>query len=352
MKVRLKIKNKKCFWMKTQILSQNDTLTAAKILNAGGVVAIPTETVYGLAANAFNNAAVRKIFGAKGRPSDNPLIVHISQVDEIYALVQDFTEDAQKLAEAFWPGPLTIILKKSDAISKIVSGGLDSVALRLPEHPVARKIINKTGLPLVAPSANTSGRPSPTSAAHVIADLGGKIDAVVDAGRCKFGVESTVISLCEAVPKILRPGAVTLEQIRCVLGNAEIDNAVLNPIEDGVRPISPGTKYKHYAPRADVTILKGTRGAYIDYINNNCSGKNIVALCYDEDIPYLKVSAISYGKEADSTLQAEKLFDSLRAIDKIEGVDAVYARCPSKCGIGLAVYNRLLRAAGFHIIEI
>lgn len=338
--------------MKTQILSQNDTLAAAKILKAGGVVAIPTETVYGLAANAFNNEAVKKIFIAKGRPSDNPLIVHISQVDEIYALVHDFTAEAQKLAEAFWPGPLTIILKKSDAISKIVSGGLDSVAIRLPGHPVARRIIREAGFPLVAPSANTSGSPSPTSAAHVIADLDEKIDAVVDVGRCKFGVESTVISLCEAVPKILRPGAVTLEQIKCTLGNVEIDNAVLNPLSKGVRPISPGTKYKHYAPKVEVVILKGDRGAYIDYINSDHSGKNVVALCYDEDLPFLNVPAISYGKESDSTLQAEKLFDSLRAIDKIEDVDIVYARCPSKCGIGLAVYNRLLRAAGFRIIEI
>lgn len=337
--------------MKTQILSQDDTLAAAKILKAGGVVAIPTETVYGLAANAFNDAAVKKIFIAKGRPSDNPLIVHISQVDEIYALVQDFTAEAQKLVEAFWPGPLTIILKKSDAISKIVSGGLDSVAIRLPGHPIARKIIREAGFPLVAPSANTSGSPSPTSAAHVIADLGRKIDAVVDAGHCKFGVESTVISLCGAVPKILRPGAVTLEQIRCILGNAEIDNAVLNPLSKGVCPISPGTKYKHYAPKAEVIILKGDRGAYVDYINSDHSGKNVAALCYDEDLPFLNVPAISYGKASDSTLQAEKLFDSLRAIDKIEGVDIVYARCPSQSGIGLAVYNRLIRAAGFRIIE-
>lgn len=338
--------------METQILSHDDTLAAAKILKAGGVVAIPAETVYGLAANAFDDAAVKKIFRAKGRPSDNPLIVHISQVDEIYALVQDFAAEAQKLAEAFWPGPLTIILKKSDAISQTVSGGLDSVAIRLPGHAIARKIIREAGFPLVAPSANTSGRPSPTSAAHVIADLGGKIDAIVDAGRCKFGLESTVISLCEGIPKILRPGAVTPEQIRCILGNAEIDNAVLNPLEGGVQPISPGTKYKHYAPKADVIILKCDRGAYIDYINSDRSGKNVAALCYDEDLPYLNVPAISFGKEAELNLQAEQLFDSLRAIDKIDGVDIVYARCPSQCGIGLAVYNRLLRAAGFHIIEI
>lgn len=338
--------------MKTQILSQGDTLAAAKILKAGGVVAIPTETVYGLAANAFDYAAVKKIFIAKGRPSDNPLIVHISEVDEIYNLVQNFTEEAQKLAEAFWPGPLTVILKKSGVISKIVSGGLDSVAVRLPGHPVARKIIREAGFPLVAPSANTSGSPSPTSAAHVIADLDGKIDAIVDAGSCKVGVESTVVSLCEDVPKILRPGAVTFDQLNRVLDNVEIDNTVLNPLGDGVLPISPGTKYRHYAPNAKVIILKGGREAYINYINNIRPGKNIAALCYDEDVPCLNVPAISYGKEYDPNLQAEKLFDALREVDKIENVDTIYARCPAQNGIGLAVYNRLLRAAGFNVVEI
>ncbi len=338
--------------MKTQILSQDDTLAATKILKAGGVVAIPTETVYGLAANAFDDAAVKKIFIAKGRPSDNPLIVHISKVDEIYDLVQDFTSEAQKLAETFWPGPLTIILKKSAAISKIVSGGLGSVAVRLPGHPVARKIISKARFPLVAPSANTSGSPSPTSAAHVIADLGGKIDAVVDADTCKVGIESTVVSLCGDVPKILRPGAVTFDQLNQVLGNVKIDDAVLNPLGEGVRPISPGTKYRHYAPKAKLIILKGDRGAYIDYINKLRLDKNAAALCYDEDIPYLNVPAIPYGRESDPNLQAERLFGALRAIDKIENVDTVYARCPSQSGIGLAVYNRLLRAAGFNVVEI
>ncbi len=338
--------------MKTQILSQDDTLAATKILKAGGVVAIPTETVYGLAANAFDDAAVKKIFIAKGRPSDNPLIVHISKVDEIYDLVQDFTSEAQKLAETFWPGPLTIILKKSAAISKIVSGGLGSVAVRLPGHPVARKIISEARFPLVAPSANTSGSPSPTSAAHVIADLGGKIDAVVDADSCKVGIESTVVSLCGDVPKILRPGAVTFDQLNQVLGNVKIDDAVLNPLGEGVRPISPGTKYRHYAPKAKLIILKGDRGAYIDYINKLRLNKNAAALCYDEDIPYLNVPAIPYGRESDPNLQAERLFGALRAIDKIENVDTVYARCPSQSGIGLAVYNRLLRAAGFNVVEI
>ncbi len=338
--------------MKTQILSQDDTLAATKILKAGGVVAIPTETVYGLAANAFDDAAVKKIFIAKGRPSDNPLIVHISKVDEIYDLVQDFTSEAQKLAETFWPGPLTIILKKSAAISKIVSGGLGSVAVRLPGHPVARKIISEARFPLVAPSANTSGSPSPTSAAHVIADLGGKIDAVVDADSCKVGIESTVVSLCGDVPKILRPGAVTFDQLNQVLGNVKIDDAVLNPLGEGVRPISPGTKYRHYAPKAKLIILKGDSGAYIDYINKLRLDKNAAALCYDEDIPYLNVPAIPYGRESDPNLQAERLFGALRAIDKIENVDTVYARCPSQSGIGLAVYNRLLRAAGFNVVEI
>lgn len=337
--------------MNTQMLSAKDTQVAAKILREGGLVAIPTETVYGLAANALDENAVRKIFVAKGRPSDNPLIVHISKVEEIKALVRDFTPDAQRLAEAFWPGPLTIILKKSDAIPDVISGGLDTVAIRLPAHPVAREIIEAAGCPLAAPSANLSGSPSPTRASHVIDDLSGKIDAIVDAGACEVGLESTVISLCTTVPRVLRPGAVTVEQLRKVLGNVEVDAAVLSQLEKNVAPTSPGMKYKHYAPRAKVAIINGSREQYISYINTH-GDSNVAALCYEEDAADIAVTTVTYGSEADPSVQATKLFDALRKCDELAGIDLIYARCPSQRGVGLAVYNRLLRAAGFDVINL
>lgn len=337
--------------IKTQILSAQDTQVAAKILRKGGIVAIPTETVYGLAANALDENAVRKIFVAKGRPSDNPLIVHISKVEEIEALVRDFTPEAQRLAEAFWPGPLTIILKKSDVIPDVISGGLDTVAIRLPAHHVAREIIKEAGCPLAAPSANLSGSPSPTKASHVIDDLSGKIDAIVDAGACEVGLESTVISLCTRVPRVLRPGAVTIEQLRKVLCNVEVDAAVLSQLEKNVAPASPGMKYKHYAPRAKVVIINGSREQYINYVNAH-GDSNVAALCYDEDAADIAVSTVTYGSELDSTEQATMLFDALRKCDELDGINLVYARCPSQDGVGLAVYNRLLRAAGFDMIKL
>ena len=337
--------------IKTQILSEKDVAVAAQILKSGGLVAIPTETVYGLAADALNETAVKKIFAAKGRPSDNPLIVHISEVDEIYNLVSEFTKEAQKLADAFWPGPLTMILKKSSAIPNIISGGLDSVAIRLPDNVVARKIIKEAGCPLAAPSANLSGSPSPTKAEHVISDLFGKIDAIIDSGICNIGVESTVISLCTEIPKILRPGAITLRQLQNILGEVDVDAAVLNKLDENAQPLSPGMKYKHYAPKAKVIILNGSREKYINYVNDHASN-TVAALCYDEDVKDLKTAVITFGRENDLNSQAEKLFNALREIDKMSNIDVVYSRCPAKEGIGLAVYNRLIRAAGFDIINL
>lgn len=337
--------------IKTQILSEKDVAVAAKILKSGGLVAVPTETVYGLAANALNESAVQKIFAAKGRPSDNPLIVHISEIDEIYNLVSEFPDKAQKLADAFWPGPLTMILKKSQVVPNVISGGLDSVAIRLPANSVARKIIKEAGCPLAAPSANLSGSPSPTKTTHVIADLFGKIDAIVDAGTCNVGVESTVISLCTDIPKILRPGAVTPEQLRNVLGDVEIDAAVLSKLDENSKPLSPGMKYKHYAPKAKVIILNGSCEKYVNFVNDYASHP-VAALCYEEDVKDLKIPAITFGKENDLKSQAELLFDALRKIDELNQIEVVYARCPDQNGIGLAVYNRLIRAAGFNIIDL
>lgn len=324
---------------------------AAKIIQNGGIAAIPTETVYGLAANALDGNAVSKIFKAKGRPQDNPLIVHICELSGWYPLVKDIPEAALKLAEAFWPGPLTVILPKSDIIPAEVSAGLSTVAVRMPSHPIARALIRAAGLPLAAPSANVSGSPSPTSAKHVLNDLNGKIDAVIDGGVCTVGVESTVISLADKTPCLLRPGGITPEQLKAVLGKIDIDPAVFSSLGTGEKPSSPGMKYKHYAPKARVIILKGSLEAFINFVKANAS-ESAAVLCFDGEDRMMPVPAVSYGRENAPAEQAQKLFDALRAVDEIPGTDKVYARCPIASGLGLAVYNRLLRAASFEVIEL
>ena len=340
--------------MQTQLLQADAPgaiQTAAAILQNGGLVGIPTETVYGLAANALDGAAVAKIFAAKGRPMDNPLIVHISHFEQIYDLVREVPEAAKKLAEQFWPGPLTIILPKSARIPDEVSAGLDTVAVRFPSHPVARAVIDAAGVPLAAPSGNLSGHPSPTTAAHVMNDMDGRIEAVLDGGPCSVGVESTVVTLAEQPPRLLRPGGITLEQLRGVLGQVEMDDAVLHPLADGKRAASPGMKYKHYSPKANVIILDGSLEHYIDYVNTH-AGDGVAALCYDGEDKALQVPSICYGGEEDCGEQARELFDALRELDERLHAKTVYARCPEPEGVGLAVYNRLIRAAGFEVIDV
>lgn len=340
--------------MQTQLLQADvagSVEAAAAILRNGGLVGIPTETVYGLAANALNGSAVAKIFVAKGRPMDNPLIVHISHFDQIYGLVREVPDAAKQLAEHFWPGPMTIILPKSARIPDEVSAGLDTVAVRFPSHPVARAVIDAAGVPLAAPSANLSGHPSPTTAAHVMNDMDGRIEAVLDGGTCSVGVESTVVTLAEQPPRLLRPGGITLEQLRSVLGWVEMDDAVLRPLADGKRASSPGMKYKHYSPKANVIIMGGSLEHYIDYVNAHM-GDGVAALCYDGEDASLRVPAICYGGESDCSEQARELFDALRELDEQLHAKTVYARCPEPEGVGLAVYNRLIRAAGFEVINI
>ena len=339
--------------MQTLLLNANDVKairTAGSILKNGGLVGIPTETVYGLAADALNGTAVAKIFKAKGRPQDNPLIVHISEFSQLNRLVKAVPEQAKQLAERFWPGPLTIILPKSDIIPDEVSAGLPTVAVRFPVHPAARAVIDAAGTPLAAPSANLSGHPSPTTAAHVIADLNGKIDAVLDGGTCAVGVESTVITLATSTPCLLRPGGITLEQLRSVLGRVDMDDAVLNPLPKGVKASSPGMKYKHYSPKANVIILDGSYESYKNYVNSH-KEEGIVALCYNGEEKELKVPAVCYGGEDDCSEQARELFDALRELDDLNA-HTVFARCPEPQGVGLAVYNRLIRAAGFEVIHL
>lgn len=337
--------------MKTLYLNEQNIEmipTACKILRNGGLVAIPTETVYGLAANALDGEAVRKIFVAKGRPQDNPLIVHISSLDEIEPLVLKVDPRIYPLAERFWPGPLTVIMKKSELIPDEVSAGLDTVAIRMPSHPVARKIIAKSGLPLAAPSANASGRPSPTKASHVIEDLDGRIDAVVDAGECAVGVESTVITLATNPPTLLRPGGITPEQLESVLGEIQISPAVFEKLREGEKAESPGMKYKHYAPRAQVTVIRGSFEKYKKFVLA-CKGK-VCAVCFDGEGSHFE-NFVEYGKENDALSQAQHIFDALREVDAT-GCDSAYVRCPVSDGVGLAVYNRLLRSAAFRVIDL
>lgn len=339
--------------MKTQVLDKSQVDIAAQILKNGGVVGIPTETVYGLAADALNGEAVKKIFQAKGRPMDNPLIVHIADYSDIekYNLVSEIPESAEKLAKAFWPGPLTIIMKRTDVIPPEVSAGLDTVAIRFPAHPLAQQIIKASGTPLAAPSANLSGSPSPTTARHVLNDMDGRIDAVLDGGASEVGVESTVITLAADVPRVLRPGGVTVEELREVLGEVEVDDAVIHHLKEGAVAASPGMKYKHYAPKANVLLLKGGDEAYISYVNAHASD-DVCALCCDEDLLLLKVKTVSLGRRGDYLTHARHLFDCLRRIDENKTIRTVYSRLPSVEGVGLAVYNRLIRAAGFEVIDL
>lgn len=323
----------------------------ASMLKEGKLVAIPTETVYGLAANALDGTTVKKIYEAKGRPSDNPLIVHISEISQWGRLVKEIPENAKKLAESFWPGPLTIILEKSELIPDETSGKLDTVAVRMPLNKIARSIIEKADIPLAAPSANTSGKPSPTKAKYVIEDLYGKVDAIVDGGDCDVGVESTVISLAKGKAVLLRPGGVTVEMIESVIGKIEIADAVYNKLAEDAAAPSPGMKYKHYSPDAKVVIIKGDFPKYKQYLKDNAK-ENDVALCFEEDKNQLSfIKCITYGKENDSFSQAARIFDALRETDETKAQTA-FARFPDMNGMGLAVFNRLVRAAGFNIVEV
>lgn len=318
---------------------------AANVLQQGGLVVLPTETVYGIGANALDREAVADIFAAKGRPQDNPLIVHIADFSDLDGLVAEIPDSVRKLAGAFWPGPLTMIMPRGRYIPDSVSAGLDTVAIRMPSHPVARALIRLAGVPVAAPSANLSGSPSPTTAAHCYADLSGRVDIILDGGRCSVGLESTVLSLAGERPRLLRPGAVTPEQLRELLEDLVIDDAVLHSI-DAAQPVaSPGMKYKHYAPRADITLVHGGLEAYLAFLEEH-KGSGVFALTFDADKQRSPVPCVTYGSEHDPASQAEGLFSALRRLDA-SGARQVYARAPLPQGLGLAVYNRLVRAAAF-----
>lgn len=342
--------------MNTRLYSISDTEKQKKeieeiaaLIKSGEAVAIPTETVYGIAADCFNESAVEKIYIAKGRPSDNPLIVHISHFDEIYSLVEEIPEKAKRLCEKYWPGPLTVILPKKSTVSDRVSGGLPTVAVRMPSHPVARAIIEASGTPLAAPSANISGFPSPTSFSYVKDDMCGRLPAIVDGGDCDFGIESTVITLAEEKPVLLRPGAVTLSQLEEILGEVELHGAILEPLKSDEQASSPGMKYKHYSPTASLTVLDGTKEEFIGFIKNNPHFADY-CLCFEGEEDEIPLPSVTFGTENDPFSQAKRLFDAFRELDE-KGAKKVLVRSPSREGVGLGVCNRLYRAAGFRFIS-
>jgi L-threonylcarbamoyladenylate synthase len=325
---------------------------AASIVRGGGLVIFPTETVYGLGANAWNEGAVAKIFAAKGRPQDNPLIAHIAEMDDLGTLVSSIPESAKRLAERFWPGPLTMVLPTSGGVPDAVTAGLDTVAVRMPSHPVARALILAAGVPIAAPSANLSGSPSPTRLTHCAADMDGRVDMILDGGSCDVGLESTVVTLAGDVPRLLRPGGVTLEQLLEVLGTVEADEAVFGKADEAKPVASPGMKYKHYAPKAELTLVYGGKEAFAKYVADH-KDDGTAALVFDGEFTEeaLGVPLVTYGKESDAAAQAERLFAALRELDEI-GAKTAYARAPSADGVGLAVYNRLMRAAAFREIKL
>ena len=324
---------------------------AGQILRDGGLVVFPTETVYGLGADALKDSAVRGIYAAKGRPSDNPLIVHIAGMEELPKLWQEVPSKLEELARRFWPGPMTVIGKKSRLVGDVVSGGLDTVAVRMPSHPVAKALIQAAGTPIAAPSANRSGFPSPTCFAHALADMEGRVEMIIDGGDCAYGVESTVLTLAQSPPRLLRPGAVTPEQLREVLTDLVIDPAVLEQLEEGQQAASPGMKYRHYAPKAHVVLVEGTPEQYQAFLEGRRGEAKAFALCFAEEAAALPLPNVSYGGREDGLGQARELFACLRRLDEL-GAGTVYAHCPDRAGVGLAVYNRLIRAAGFEVIRL
>ena len=350
--------------MKTKVIKIKDKtrpedgelLEAAEILRSGGLVAFPTETVYGLGANALDEAAAKKIYAAKGRPSDNPLIAHISSMEELPALVREIPEAGRKLAEKYWPGPLTMIFPKKDVVPYGTTGGLDTVAVRMPSDPVANRLIKLAGIPVAAPSANTSGRPSPTRAEHVIEDMDGKIEMILDGGQVGIGVESTIVDVSGPVPTLLRPGAVTLEMLRETLGQVEVDPAILGPVKGDVKPKAPGMKYRHYAPKADMVLVEGAMEDVVDYINREAAkamgaGTRVGIICTRESRDLYPQGLLEViGSRSQEETVAHNLFAVLRDFDDRQ-VDCIFSESFSEDQLGQAIMNRLCKAAGYHIVK-
>ena len=339
--------------MQTLLLSADQPQTAAiaaELIQKGELVAIPTETVYGLGANGLDEEAVAKIFLAKGRPQDNPLILHICGAEQMELFCHHIPQSAYDLARAFWPCPLTIVLPARDVVPRRTTGGLDTVAVRCPDNAVTREIIRLSGVPIAAPSANISGKPSTTTAEHVLHDHDGKIAAIVDGGPCRVGVESTIVDLTEERPRLLRPGGIGPEQLLEVLGDLVIDKAVTAQIDKDAVVKAPGMKYRHYAPVEPVVIVSGSREKAAAYIHRHFTPGDRV-LCFEEELPlYEGCNPLSYGQEADVNTLSAGLFAALRELDD-PTIHQVYARCPVGGGVAYAVQNRLRKAAAFHIVD-
>ncbi len=330
---------------------------AGKLIAEGELVAFPTETVYGLGGDALDPDASRKIYAAKGRPSDNPLIVHIADFDDMKRVAREVPEQAKKLADAFWPGPLTMIVWKSDAVPEATTGGMQTVAVRMPNHPVALELIRRSGCLIAAPSANTSGRPSPTEAQHVAEDLSGKIAMILDGGPVGIGIESTIIDLTEEKPMILRPGYITPEMLSEVLQEEVVIDPGIIAADDTRKPKAPGMKYKHYAPKAEMIIVDGAQDAVIHKINEltavkRAEGKKVAVIATDETKDRYDAQVIlSMGKRADEDAIAQHLYKILRECDELD-VGEIYSECFQTPRIGQAIMNRLLKAAGHTVIHV
>ena len=324
---------------------------AAEIIRRGGLLGIPTETVYGLGANALNADACRRIYVAKGRPQDNPLIIHVPDASWLSRYCEKVPESAYRLAEAFWPGPLTMILPKREIVPYRTTGGLETVGVRCPNHPVTLAVIAAADVPIAAPSGNTSGRPSPTSAADMLEDMDGKIDGIFDGGPCGVGVESTIIDLTCQPPRLLRAGGLPLEELERVLGTVLVDKCITQLMTDGERPRAPGMKYRHYAPKAPVTVVTGDGKKSAAYIAAHApEGAGVI--CFSEfraQFPGCVVHEL--GPEGDKSEQARRVFDALREFDATDATE-IFAQCPDDAGLGLAIGNRLKKAAGFHVVEV
>lgn len=340
----------KVFVARDNYIKEEELKEASAVIRSGGLVAFPTETVYGLGGDATNPEASRKIYAAKGRPSDNPLIVHIADFSQLRNIVAEVPQEAEKLAEAFWPGPLTMILRKNDVVPYETTGGLDTVAIRMPSHPVARAFLQDSGCMIAAPSANTSGRPSPTTAQHVWGDLHGKIEILLDGGPVGIGIESTIVDLSEERPMILRPGFITQEMLSAVLGDVGVDPGLASE-NSKQPPKAPGMRYRHYAPKADLTLVEGTMEEVISKINAltreaQAMGKSVGVLATEENKDrYVADHVIVIGQRQDEAEIARHLFDVLRQFDDLQ-VDLIYSESFVAAGVGQAIMNRLLKAAG------
>lgn len=344
------------FTIKDNQINRQDINAAAEMIRKGGLVAFPTETVYGLGGDATSPDASRKIYEAKGRPSDNPLIVHIADFSQLRQIVDNVPPEAELLAKHFWPGPLTMILNKNQVIPYETTGGLDTVAIRMPSHPVALAFLRESGCMIAAPSANTSGRPSPTSASHVWEDLQGRIDGIIDGGDVEIGIESTIVDLTDEIPTVLRPGFITMEMLQEVLGEVRLDPGIFSE-NTKVLPKAPGMRYRHYAPKAELTLVEGDASQVVAKINElteeaHSRGLRVGIVATEETKgDYRLGEVVSLGSREDEAEVAHHLYRVLRGFDEL-GVDVIYSESFTAAGVGQAVMNRLLKAAGHKRITV